>query len=67
VSWWIPIDCTRSPSSTEEETEFFHDMEFFKYVILINEDPFGKKRISEKFARFLDSKELGGVHLREAN
>jgi hypothetical protein len=27
----------------EEETKYFHDMEFFKFVVLIIEDPFRKK------------------------
>jgi hypothetical protein len=41
-------------------------MEFFNFIVLINEDPFSKHRLLEKFARFLDDWGVAGVHPREA-
>jgi hypothetical protein len=32
-----------------EETKYFHDMEFFKYIVIIIEEPFGKRRLPGKF------------------
>jgi hypothetical protein len=40
--------------------------EFFEIIVLINEDPFGSKRLPEKFAKYLSDREPVGVHLREA-
>jgi hypothetical protein len=42
-----------------------HDIEFFEFVIFFIEDPFGKKRLPEKFTLFLDSWEPTKVQLRE--
>ncbi|KAK1679008.1 hypothetical protein QYE76_039856 [Lolium multiflorum] len=53
-------------SSPEEETNCFDD-KFFEFVVLINEGPFGTKRLSEKFVQFLTSLELAGLHPREAS
>jgi hypothetical protein len=49
-------------SSPDEET----DCRFFKFIVLITEDPFDAKRLLEKFAQFLDGRESVGIHLREA-
>jgi hypothetical protein len=51
----------------EEETKYYHGMEFFVFSILIIEDPFGKNRPLKKFTRFLDSREPVEVQLREAS
>jgi hypothetical protein len=40
-----PPEC--SPSLEEEEMDYFN-YKFFKFVILINEDPFSSKRLPEK-------------------
>jgi hypothetical protein len=42
----------RSPLPKEEE--FPHD-KYFEFVILINDDPFGKQKLADKFAKFLVS------------
>jgi hypothetical protein len=44
----------------------FHD-KFFEFVVLIKKDPFGPKRLPEKFTQFLVGHEPAGVHLQEAS
>jgi hypothetical protein len=41
--------------------------EFFEFVVLVTEDPFGPKRLSKKFAQFLTGREPTMVHLWEAS
>jgi hypothetical protein len=41
----------------EDETKYFHNLEFFMFVVLTIDDPFGKKRLLEKVARFLDGRD----------
>jgi hypothetical protein len=36
----------------EEETEYLHD-KYFEFVVLINDDPFNKKKLPDKFDEFL--------------
>jgi hypothetical protein len=42
----------RSPSPEKEETDCFHD-KFFEFVVQITGDPFGPKKLPEKFSQFL--------------
>jgi hypothetical protein len=55
---------TCSPSPEEEECP--HD-KYFKFVALINDDPFGKKKLPDKFVEFLADREPTEVILREAS
>jgi hypothetical protein len=40
----------RSPSPEEEECPYG---KYFESVVLINDDPFGKKKLPDKFTKFL--------------
>jgi hypothetical protein len=39
---------------------------YFEFAIVINEDPFGKKKLPNKFTEFLADREPAEVTLREA-
>jgi hypothetical protein len=36
-------------------------MEFFHFVVIIIKDPFGKKRLPEKFVGFLNGRDSDGL------
>jgi hypothetical protein len=40
------------PLSARHRGDCFH-LEFFEFIVLIKEDPFGLKRLPEKFAQYL--------------
>jgi hypothetical protein len=54
-----------SSSPEEEETECPHG-KYFELVVLINDDPFGKKKLPDRFAKFLAGREPTEVTLWEA-
>ena len=53
-----------SSSSSDEGCRHVHEFEF---VVHITADPFGWKRLPDKFADFLDGREPAEVYLREAS
>jgi hypothetical protein len=49
-----------------EEEECPHD-KYFEVIVLINDDPFSKKKFTDKFADFFAEREPTGVTLRETS
>jgi hypothetical protein len=52
----------RSPSPAEPECK---KDKYFEFVIHITKNPFGRKKLPDKFAEFLAAREPVDVHLRE--
>jgi hypothetical protein len=51
-------------SSSHADSEWRHDQDF-EFVIHITKNPFGRKKLPDKFAEFLAAREPVDVHLRE--
>ena len=56
-----------SPPSSSSSDEDCHHVHHFEFVVHITTDPFGRKKLPDKFAEFLDGREPAEVYLREAS
>src|SRR4051794_956023 len=57
-------DRASSPAPSSSSSE---GVPFFEFLLRINNDPFGIKRLPDKFAQLVDGDEPAMLHLREAS